>query len=210
MTAPASQPQLYLASASPRRRELLAAVGLRFARVAADVDEDVLPGEAPDRYVRRLALAKARAGRQTLEAADATPPVLGADTAVVIDEAILGKPTGRDDALAMLARLSGREHRVLTAVALVRGAREACALSVSRVRFRELDEGERRAYWDTGEPADKAGAYGVQGIGASFVRELHGSHSGVMGLPLYETAALLRAFGVELLSARRAPVEPKR
>lgn len=196
--------QLYLASASPRRRELLTRLGLRFERLDAPVDETLLAGEAPVDYVRRLALAKARAG-QALLTERATVPVLGADTTVVLDEVMLGKPRDRDEGLEMLARLSGREHRVLSGVAVVRGVHEQVRVQISRVLFREIDAAERAAYWATGEPADKAGAYGIQGLGATFVRELHGSHSGVMGLPLYETAELLCALGIDILAPACPP-----
>lgn len=196
--------QLYLASASPRRRELLTRLGLRFERLDAPVDETLLTGEAPFNYVRRLALVKARAG-QALLTERATVPVLGADTTVVLDETMLGKPRDRDEGLEMLARLSGREHRVLSGVAVVRGVHEQVRVQISRVLFREIDAAERAAYWATGEPTDKAGAYGIQGLGATFVRELHGSHSGVMGLPLYETAELLRALGVDILASACPP-----
>jgi septum formation protein len=187
-------PQIALASRSPRRRELLAQIGVRHRVVDVDVDESPRPAEVPAEYVLRLALAKARAARGR----EPGLPVLGADTAVVVDDAILGKPADRADALAMLARLSGREHRVLTAVALV-GDREATRLSVSHVRFRAVGPDEAAAYWATNEPADKAGAYAIQGLGALFVESLTGSHSGVMGLPLFETAELLRHAGIDLL-----------
>ena len=197
--------QLYLASASPRRRELLTLIGLRFERLAIDVDETPLAGEAPAAYVRRLALAKARAGWAALGPRPVRP-VLGADTTVVVDGAILGKPVDRDDGLNMLARLSGREHEVLSAVALALHGREDVAVQHSRVRFRPLSAAERAAYWATGEPADKAGAYGIQGLGAAFVSELHGSHSGVMGLPLFETVGLLQRFGVSIFPAAGAAI----
>ena len=189
-------PAIVLASQSPRRRALLDQIGVAHEALPVDVDETAHPGEAPAEYVLRLALAKARAGR-TLRPHRL---VLGADTAVVVDDAILGKPADRADALAMLARLSGREHRVLTAVALV-GGREESRLSVSHVRFRRIGDVEAQAYWATGEPADKAGGYAVQGIGAVFVEQLTGSYSGVMGLPLYETAELLRRAGIDPLAA---------
>ena len=188
------RPRLVLASQSPRRRALLAQIGVAHAALPVDVDEAALPGEAPAEYVLRLALAKARAAR----ALRPDGVVLGADTAVAVDDAILGKPADRADALAMLARLSGREHRVLTAVALA-GEREESRLSVSHVRFRAIAPDEAAAYWATGEPADKAGGYAVQGVGAVFVEQLHGSYSGVMGLPLYETAELLRRAGIDPL-----------
>jgi len=183
--------QLYLASRSPRRQELLRQVGLRFEVVAADVDERRQPGQSPADYAVAMALGKARAARV------AQPlPVLGADTDVVIDGEILGKPRGRDEALAMLARLAGRTHEVYSGVALVLGDRAETALSVTRVSFGPVTPAQAAAYWDSGEPADKAGAYAIQGRGAQFVREIHGSYSGVVGLPLHETLELLRRFGV--------------
>jgi len=162
-----------------------------------NVDESTVPSEAPAAYVSRLAAAKADAGRrQNREARSPARPVLGADTAVVIDGQILGKPLDEADGLRMLRLLSGRTHEVLTAVALAAGERLASRLSRSRVTFREIGDAEAREYWSTGEPRDKAGGYAVQGRGAVFVAELHGSYSGVMGLPLYETAEMLRAAGV--------------
>ena len=186
--------QIALASRSPRRRELLAQIGVRHRVVDVDIDESPRPAEVPAEYVLRLALAKAREGHGL----EPGLPVLGADTAVVVDDAILGKPADRAEAMAMLARLSAREHRVLTAVALV-GDSEATRLSVSHVRFRAVGADEAAAYWATGEPADKAGAYAIQGLGALFVETLAGSYSGVMGLPLFETAELLRHAGIDLL-----------
>lgn len=186
--------QIALASRSPRRRELLAQIGVRHRVVDVDIDESPRPAEVPAEYVLRLALAKAREGHGL----EPGLPVLGADTAVVVDDAILGKPADRAEAMAMLARLSAREHRVLTAVALV-GDSEATRLSVSHVRFRAVGTDEAAAYWATGEPADKAGAYAIQGLGALFVETLVGSYSGVMGLPLFETAELLRHAGIDLL-----------
>ena len=183
--------QLYLASRSPRRQELLRQVGLRFEVVAADVDERRQPGQSPAEYAVAMALGKARAARV------AQPlPVLGADTDVVIDDEILGKPRGREDALAMLARLAGRTHEVHSGVAVVLGERAETALSVTRVSFGAITPAQAAAYWDSGEPADKAGAYAIQGRGAQFVREIHGSYSGVVGLPLHETLQLLAKFGV--------------
>jgi len=180
---------LYLASRSPRRRELLDQLGLAHALVAADVDETPLPDEAPRDYVERIALAKALAGRQNLTTGH---PVLGADTAVVCDNRLLGKPVDADDALSMLRLLSGREHRVLTGIALL-GARRQTAISETLVRFRQIMPAEAAAYWASGEPRDKAGAYAIQGSGAAFVEHISGSYSGVVGLPLFETAALLQS-----------------
>jgi len=186
---------LYLASASPRRRELLRQIGVAYRRLPVEVDETPLPSESPRDYVARLALAKARTGWRTL-GRRAPRPVLGADTAVVVDAVILGKPRDRDEGLAMLARLSGREHRVLSAVALADATRDAVRVQESRVRFRELTAAERAVYWNSGEPLDKAGGYAIQGRAAAFIAELRGSYSGVMGLPLFETAELLREFGI--------------
>ncbi len=189
-----AQEPVYLASASSRRKQLLEQLGLRFEVVTAAVDEIRHPGEAPGDYVLRLARAKAEAGAARLAAPAAK--VLGADTAVVLGTEVLGKPRDRAEALAMLAKLSGRSHQVLSAVALWdRGALSA-ALSESRVSFRAITPAEAEAYWVTGEPRDKAGGYGIQGLGAVFVERLEGSYSGVMGLPLFETVELLRRAGV--------------
>ncbi len=186
-------PQLVLASTSPRRRELLAQLGVNFEVLAMAVDEQPLPGELATDHVCRLALAKARAA-----AAQLGPQVcvLGADTVVVLDGDIFGKPVDRDDAAAMLRRLSGRTHTVLSAVARVQGGAHVVRLSESEVTFRTLSPGEIAAYCDTGEPLDKAGAYAIQGRAAAFIRHLEGSYSGVMGLPLFETADLLAGAGV--------------
>ncbi len=190
---------VYLASLSPRRRELLQQMGVPFQVVEVDTDESPLPAEAADAYVSRLAAAKAAAGwRATRDLGfDSRPaPVLGADTAVVLGEAILGTPTDRQHAERMLADLSGRTHRVLTAVAICTDSGVQSRLSRSEVTFRRIDAVERAAYWDTGEPADKAGAYAIQGFAAVFIADLRGSYSGVMGLPIFETAELLDAADV--------------
>lgn len=194
---PSRHPPVYLASASPRRRALLAQIGLDCEVLPADVDESVVPGEAPEDYVRRLALAKARAARA--RAARDAAPVVAADTAVVVAGAVLGKPADEADCARMLRLLSGATHRVLTAVAVVSSRGESLALSASEVDFRAIAPAEMAAYWRTGEPADKAGGYAVQGLGAVFIRALRGSFSGVMGLPLFETAGLLAAHGVAVL-----------
>jgi len=186
---------IYLASASPRRRELLRQIGVVYRLLRIEIDETPLAGESPDDYVVRLALAKAKAGCAALGRRQPAP-VLGADTAVVVDDAILGKPRDREDGLAMLARLSGREHQVLSAVALATPTRNAVKVQESGVRFRRLTLAECAAYWDSGEPRDKAGSYGIQGQAAAFIADLRGSYSGVMGLPLFETAELLREFGL--------------
>ncbi|HEX3836578.1 MAG TPA: Maf family protein [Steroidobacteraceae bacterium] len=182
-------PVLRLASASPRRRELLAQIGVLHAVEVADVDESARLGETVTRYVERVARAKAEAVWERLH----DLPVLGADTTVVLDGVSLGKPQDQAHALAMLEALAGREHQVLTAVALVTAAGTRCVTSASTVRMRASTATERARYWDSGEPRDKAGAYAIQGLGAIFIESLQGSYSGVMGLPLFETAQLLAA-----------------
>lgn len=181
---------MILASRSPRRRALLAQVGLRCEPRPASVDEGWDGREPPACYCLRLARAKARAAARPGEV------VVGADTAVVIDGLVLGQPRDRDAGLAMLARLSGRAHQVYSAVAVAAEGRCHARLSVSRVWMRRIDRREGAAYWATGEPADKAGGYAIQGYGARFVTRLEGSYSGVMGLPLAETVALLALAGV--------------
>lgn len=187
-------PALVLASASPRRQELLTQIGVRFEVRVPDIDEQRRPGEMPEPYVCRLAEEKSRAGMAL--APQSVVPVLGADTIVVCEGEILGKPVDRDDAIAMLELLSGREHTVLTAVCISNSTRSELLLAPSRVRFRSLDTNDLLAYWDSGEPVGKAGAYAIQGLAAMFVEYLEGSYSGVMGLPLYETAQLLQEFDV--------------
>lgn len=194
--------QLYLASNSPRRRELLAQIGVSYCVLQVAVDESIQPGEAAVALVQRLALAKARAGRAALPE-DETKPVLGADTVVVCAGQILGKPVDRAAGLAMLAQLSGRSHEVYSAVALVSAQRERVAQHCSHVRFRDISPAEAAAYWASGEPQDKAGAYAIQGVGALFIAELSGSYSGVMGLPLFETAQLLNEFAIKILETGR-------
>jgi len=191
--SPFDFPPVVLASASPRRRELLAQLGVPHSALPVDIDETPRDGEAPAALARRLAEAKARAGR---EAAGGTRAVLGSDTVVAVDNRIFGKPQDRAAALSMLAALSAREHVVFTAVALALPAPAApvrLALSQTQVRMRAIAPAEAAAYWDTGEPAGKAGAYAIQGLGAVFIEEIRGSYSGVMGLPLYETARLLQS-----------------
>jgi septum formation protein len=186
---------IYLASGSSRRRELLQQIGVPYRVINCAVDEATLKDEAPLAYVSRVAAAKANAGWQARrEPHDA--PVLAADTAVVLDASILGKPRDRGDALDMLGKLSGRSHEVLTAVALRTAAGLDSRVSRSVVTFRSIEAAEASAYWDTGEPLDKAGAYAIQGRAAIFIAELRGSYSGVMGLPLFETAELLRSAGL--------------
>jgi septum formation protein len=201
------EPRIYLASRSPRRRELLHQIHVSFElllfrsgeRADPDVAETPLPGEAASDYALRIARAKARAGLARIEARKLPPrPVLSADTTIDIDGEIIGKPDDAGHAAAILRRLSGRRHRVLSAVALAEGDRIEDALNENQVRFRGLAEDEIRRYVASGEPFDKAGAYGVQGRAAMFVAEIHGSYSGIMGLPLFETALLLKSFGYPL------------
>ena len=200
-------PRIYLASRSPRRRELLTQIGVRFdlllfrggPREDEEVNEDWLPGEAPDEYVQRVARAKAVFGAALLARRPlVVHPVLAADTTLDLDGEIIGKPKDEDDAAEILARLSGRSHRVLTAVAMAKYERVEHCLSVSEVRFRALGAKEIGRYVRSGEPMDKAGAYGIQGRAAVFIEEIRGSHSGIVGLPLCETALLLRDFGYPL------------
>jgi septum formation protein len=194
-----SQDFVYLASGSPRRRELLQQIGVSFRVVGTAVDEAHLPDETPWAYVTRLAAAKAAAGWDN-SPGGARVPVLAADTAVVLDGKILGKPADRQDAQNMLRQLSGRTHEVLTAIAL-RTTAQGLQSRVSRneVTFRTIASAEVEAYWDTGEPCDKAGGYAIQGRGAIFIADLRGSYSGVMGLPLFETAELLAGAGFVVL-----------
>lgn len=195
---------IYLASRSPRRRELLQQIGVAFVELlangshGADVDETPLAREQAAAYVMRLARAKAALGMRQVAARRLAPhPVLAADTTVVLDGAIIGKPDDARHAGELLRRLAGKTHEVLTAVAVAQHERMETALSVSTVEFRELDGAEIAEYVATGEPLDKAGAYAIQGRAAAFVRVLRGSYSGIMGLPLIETAELLRRFGSE-------------
>jgi septum formation protein len=197
---------IYLASRSPRRRELLHQIGVHFepllfregARSDADTGEDVLPGEAPEAYVRRIARQKAAAAwkRVLMRRGLARKPVLAADTTVAIGGEILGKPANPEEASAMLAKLSGGEHRVLTAVAVALEDRLEMAVSDTRVTFARLDAARIASYVASGEPFDKAGGYGIQGRAGAFVERLEGSYTGVVGLPLCETARLLREFGL--------------
>ena len=199
--------RIYLASRSPRRRELLTQIGVRFdvllfrAGIRADieVDEAFHPGEAAHDYVRRVALAKANHGMALVRARRLPRlPLLAADTTLDFGGEIIGKPEDAADAEAILRRLSGKTHRVLTAVAVHDGKTAHLALSDSEVRFRAIEEAEIRRYVQTGEPMDKAGAYGIQGRAAIFVESIHGSHSGIVGLPLCETSMLLARCGIHL------------
>ncbi|MDP3875733.1 MAG: Maf family protein [Methylobacter sp.] len=184
--------QIILASASPRRRELLDQIHITYRVYPLDIDETPLPDETPLAYVQRLAAEKSAAAVAQL---GDSLPVLAADTAVVLDDVIMGKPKDRDDALAMLRQLSGKMHRVYSAVSL-RGQEHGEAVSITEVTFRPLTENEIAAYWHSGEPADKAGSYAIQGLGGVFVAAINGSFSGVVGLPLFETAELLSRQGI--------------
>lgn len=189
--AETQQADLVLGSASPRRRELLAQIGIRFRVVVADVDESVLAGETPAEYVVRLARAKAL---EVMRHEGDALPVMGADTAVILDGAILGKPRDREEARAMLSRLSGNTHEVYSAVALAVSENQVVdRLNITRVSFAELEPEWIESYCDTGDSMDKAGAYGVQGRAAERINRIEGSFSGVMGLPLYETSQLLES-----------------
>jgi septum formation protein len=189
-------PFIYLASASPRRRELLSQLGVPHEVLPVSVDETPRVGESAADLVCRLAALKARAGMVVRPGR--TAPVMAADTAVALGHELFGKPADQADAARMLARLSGRTHAVWTAVAVTDGQRERVELNHSEVTFRAITPEEIAAYWQTGEPADKAGAYAIQGLGAQFIADLKGSYSGVMGLPLFEVAKLLSLFGSAL------------
>jgi septum formation protein len=189
-------PRLILASASPRRRELLDQLGVAYTIRPSNIPESPGPDEAPEDYVRRIAAEKSLASQRE---GDGQLPVLAADTEVVLDGEIFGKPSGQADAARMLSRLSGCEHQVLSAVSLRAGDRHWTALSRSEVRFCPLSPDDIAAYWATGEPCDKAGAYAIQGFGALFISRLTGSYSGVMGLPLQETGELLAKIGIHPL-----------
>jgi len=190
--ATSTSTHLSLASTSPRRRDLLETLGLRFDVVPVDVDESPLPGESPRQLVTRLAIAKAQAG--------SGENVLGADTVVVLGDQILGKPRDAEEAVAMLLALSGKVHVVMTGVALKSAAGTAAVVSATDVEFREIGRDEAMRYWHSGEPGDKAGGYGIQGLGGLFVKRISGSYSGVMGLPVFETAELLKSAGIAALS----------
>ena len=186
-------PRLLLASASPRRRDILSALGLEFEISPVDIDETPRPGEDAATLVVRVAREKALAGARRVFV------VLAADSEVVLDGEIFGKPGGRDEALEMLARLSGREHEVLTGVAVHTSRNVETRLSRTSVQFRDIGRDEALDYWHSGEPRDKAGAYGIQGLGGVFVSRIEGSYSGVVGLPVCETASLLAAAGLDII-----------
>jgi septum formation protein len=189
-------PTLYLASTSPRRREILQALGIEFIQVAVAVDESAMDGELPERLVKRLAMAKA-------DACSDGQIVLGADTVVVLSDRILGKPADASDAVEMLLALSGCTHKVYTGVALKSPSGTRSVVSATDVRFREIRQDEARLYWQSGEPCDKAGAYAIQGLGGQFIESIDGSYSGVVGLPVFETVELLRSAGIDVLAKHK-------
>ena len=183
-------PHIYLASNSPRRRELLTQIGVNFFVLSVDVDETRLHKESPTDYVKRVAIDKAQAGWDSLAEQD-KKPVLGSDTSVILADEILGKPKNSDDAKRILQQLSGRSHQVMTAVAIVSHQGVSCTLSISTVTFADLSDADIAWYIATKEGADKAGSYAVQGLAALFIEQIKGSYSGIMGLPLRETGLLL-------------------
>jgi septum formation protein len=190
------QPQIILASASPRRSELLKQIGISHRIMAVDIDETPFANESPLAYVERVAAEKSAACQALL---NDNLPVLSADTSVICDGEIMGKPIDLEHAISMLSRLSGRSHQVYSAVSL-RGDNHWQALSISQVKFKPLSNEEIVAYWQTGEPCDKAGAYAIQGLASTFIESITGSFSGVMGLPLYETAQLLAKQGIRVIT----------
>ncbi len=193
-------PRIYLASRSPRRAELLQQIGIDYLVLPSDVDESLLADELPEDYVLRLASTKARVCLTGLAAADLLMlPILAADTTVCVDGMILGKPESDEEARTMLASMSGRWHEVHTGLALASTHGVETALSTTRVELAVLSAADIAAYIATGEPHDKAGAYGIQGLAGTFIRRIEGSYSGVMGLPIFETATLLKKAGIRVL-----------
>jgi nucleoside triphosphate pyrophosphatase len=184
-------PSIYLASGSPRRRELLKQIGVDFSVLTVDVDERHFENEAPLDYVQRVAIAKAETGKNTLNP-QRVLPVMGADTSVIVENEILGKPKDEADSRSMLQLLSGRSHQVLTAVAIATEQKTLCAISNSTVHFAKLSDDDIAWYITTQEGSDKAGSYAVQGLAAMFIKQIQGSYSGIMGLPLRETSMLLK------------------
>ncbi len=189
--------KLCLASASPRRQELLRQIGVEFNVIVSQIDEQNLPGEKPADYVLRVARDKAVEVRRRCQASHLSPlAVLGADTCVTLDGIIFGKPRDREDGEGMLRRLSGRTHDVVSAIVLLCGEAEDSAINTSQVTFGPLTDKEISQYWDTGEPADKAGGYAIQGQAAAFIQHIAGSYSGIVGLPLYELVQVLKNNGI--------------
>ena len=203
-----TSPQIILASTSPRRRQLLSQLGLEFTVAVQDIDEIQHPGEVPIDFVRRMAIEKVQAAQAELTD-EATSLVIGGDTVVVFKGSVLGQPEDKEDGLRMLRLLSGKAHFVLTAVAVATLDKKRVSVSENKVRICRISEQEAEAYWQSREPVDKAGAYGIQGLGAVFVKTLHGSYSGVMGLPLYETAKLLSEFGINCVTSFGADIEQR-
>lgn len=188
--------QLHLASSSPRRRSILRSLGIEFTQAGVCVDESHRPHEIITDIPMRLAMKKVRA----VERKDSCQlPILAADTLVIIGDQLCGKPKSKDDALSMLSKLSGRSHLVVTAVVLQVGEQIFSSKSSTEVRFRHISDEEAKAYWRSGEPTGKAGAYAIQGIGGVFVESIRGSYSGVVGLPVFETATLLINAGIQIL-----------
>ena len=192
-------PDLYLASQSPRRRELLTQIGVDFSVLSVDVPEERQINETPLAYVKRLAIAKSQAG----SAIQTSVPVLGSDTIVTLGEQVLEKPDSESQAIEMLLTLSGKTHQVITAVAISLDKRIEHCCCISHVSFAEISQAQARDYWQTGEPKDKAGAYGIQGLGAVFVKQLQGSYTNVVGLPLYETSQLLQSFNIPIWTSQK-------
>ncbi len=189
--------KLILASTSPRRKELLQQIGIRFTQLSIDINEDVLVDEIPEHYVLRLAAAKAATGFQQLTSdRQQTAVVLAADTTVVCEGRILAKPESLAHSIEILQQLSGQEHQVMTAIGLHCRDKTQQQVVITKVKFREISKKEIEAYWSSGEPQDKAGSYGIQGLGAVFVESIDGSYSNVVGLPLCETAQLLNQFNI--------------
>lgn len=186
-----------LASKSPRRQQLLAQLGYNFECISADIDESIVGGESPYQYVERLARQKAQKVTKNLSSSKKNPCiVLGSDTSVIVDDQILGKPDDLSHCIEILQQLSDRNHQVLTAIAVCCGEKTSSLVIVTEVFFKKLSKEEITRYWQSGEPQDKAGAYGIQGIGGQFVKQITGSYSAVVGLPLYETTQLLAEFGL--------------
>jgi len=198
-----TDPVLILASASPRRKELLQSLGITTHVCSADIDESQLKGELPENYVERLALEKAKTVMSLLsqdaQVEMGNLPILAADTIVTLNQQLFGKPKSQDDAIAIWQTLSGKTHEVMTAIALLKESQQYTALSTSKVSFKELNQQEMEMYWQTGEPVDKAGAYAVQGFASAWVKSISGSYSGIVGLPLYELNGLLKKVGLSWL-----------
>lgn len=200
-------PQIYLASRSPRRRTLIDQLGIRYRTLDVDVDEQPAEGEQAADYVKRLAVEKASYGWDQVSAED--KPVLGADTCIVFNNRIIGKVDSREQSIALMSQMSGNSHQVLTGIALVGRVleggqsriKQAVRVNASKISFRPLSKDECESYWDTGEPEGKAGGYAIQGLAAAFIKKIEGSYSGVMGLPLCELTELLSEFGIQWLVA---------